>query len=284
MAIDLAIRRKIIDFHNGGMSIRKIAERLDETKSTVHYTIKRYKSTDSIIDKPKSGRPRSLRSRGLINKVREMIRRNPRRSARDMAKKYGTSHTNVLKVLKFDLKQQCFKYVRRQVLSAATVEKRRLRGRILLDWLNRDTRSSVIWSDEKIFTVQQAWNRQNDRLWAVDLEAIPINQRTVFVRQHPAHVMVWAGVTCDGRKTPLIVIPEGVKVNTKVYLDLLKDQVLPWAQQEYGESGYCFMQDGAPAHTSNATQAWCRTNFSEFWDKQMWPPSSPDLNPMDFSV
>ena len=32
------------------------------------------------------------------------------------------------------------------------------------------------------------------------------------------------------------------------------------------------------------TQAWCKSNFEAFWDKDTWPPSSPDCNPMDFSV
>ena len=32
------------------------------------------------------------------------------------------------------------------------------------------------------------------------------------------------------------------------------------------------------------TQDWCRANFSHFWEKEVWPPSSPDLNPLDFFV
>ena len=32
------------------------------------------------------------------------------------------------------------------------------------------------------------------------------------------------------------------------------------------------------------TQSWCRENFPSFWDKEIWPPSSPDLNPLDFSI
>jgi hypothetical protein len=45
-----------------------------------------------------------------------------------------------------------------------------------------------------------------------------------------------------------------------------------------------FQQDGAPAHTSNRTQKWLADNVAQFWDKSMWPPSSPDLNPLDYSV
>ena len=32
------------------------------------------------------------------------------------------------------------------------------------------------------------------------------------------------------------------------------------------------------------TQDWCRANFPHFWEKEVWPPSSPDLNPLDFFV
>ena len=106
----------------------------------------------------------------------------------------------------------------------------------------------------------------------------------MFFRQHPASVMVWGGVTDCGKKTPLIVIPAGVKVNSDIYIDLLNKKVLPWIKKQDWANGYCFMQDGAPAHTSNKTQAYLRENFDEFWSKEKWPPSSPDANPMDFSV
>ena len=85
-------------------------------------------------------------------------------------------------------------------------------------------RPIVGWSDEKIFTVQMSFNRQNDRIYACSLEDIPENQRTIFKRQHPAQIMVWGGVTDCGKKTPLIVIPQGVKVNTDVYLEMLEDK------------------------------------------------------------
>ena len=96
--------------------------------------------------------------------------------------------------------------------------------------------------------------------------------------------MVWAGVTMDGRKTPLIFIGEAVKVNKEVYLALLKYEVLPWLQSEYSVAPYVFTQDGASAHSANIVQAWCSENFPAFCNKSMWPPSSPDLNVMDFAM
>jgi hypothetical protein len=45
-----------------------------------------------------------------------------------------------------------------------------------------------------------------------------------------------------------------------------------------------FQQDGAPAHNSKRTQDWCRVNLPEFWWKELWLPSSPDCNPLDYFV
>ena len=188
------------------------------------------------------------------------------------------------RLLKDDLKLKPFKYQRRHLLNEATKKKRLVRGQEIRKKFLRAPQQEVIRTDEKIFTIERSHNRQNDRIWALSLENIPVNERTMFVRHHPAQIMVWGGVSDNGKKTPLIVIPEGVKVNSQVYLGLLKDKVFPWIRQQTWEHSYWFMQDEAPAHTSNVTQAWLRHNSEAFWDKSMWPPSSPDLNPMDNSI
>ena len=44
-----------------------------------------------------------------------------------------------------------------------------------------------------------------------------------------------------------------------------------------------FLQDGATPHTANNVQDYLRSKFSDrFFDKEKWPPRSPDLNPCDF--
>jgi hypothetical protein len=77
---------------------------------------------------------------------------------------------------------------------------------------------------------------------------------------------------------------EGLKVNTDVYIGLLEKYLKPWLIENYPNEDFVFQQDGAPAHTSHRTQAWFGENNIPFWRKELWPPSSPDLNPLDFSV
>ena len=108
--------------------------------------------------------------------------------------------------------------------------------------------------------------------------------RLTLQRQKPASVMVWGGVTATGLKTSLVFIDEGVKINKDTYLKLMKENLLPWTKLTFGEGGITHQQDGAASHTANFVQNWCKNNMALFWTKEMWPPSSPDLNPMGFSV
>ena len=132
----------------------------------------------------------------------------------------------------------------------------------------QEIQSVLVWSAEKIFTVQVVVNSQNDRVYAHRAQHLPEGCRTHFRRQKPAGVMVWAAVASDGSKSPFVFIQEGVKVNSQVYLQMLEEKVLPWCTNAFGNQ-CVFTQDGAPAHTSNVTQAWCKQHFPGFWDKNM---------------
>ena len=134
-----------------------------------------------------------------------------------------------------------------------------------------------------MFTVEAVTNSKNDRVYAHSSRDLSVNVRSHLRRQKPASVMVWAAVASDGTKSPLIVIDEGVKVNSQVYLNMLQEKVFPWLTESFG-TNFIFTQDGAPAQTANVTQKWCNDHFQGFWDKTMWPPSSPDINPMDFAI
>ena len=58
----------------------------------------------------------------------------------------------------------------------------------------------------------------------------------------------------------------------------------PWLEAMYPAGKYQFQQDSAPAHGAKTTQAWMKNNFSAIWEKEIWPPSSPGLNPLDYGI
>ena len=64
-------------------------------------------------------------------------------------------------------------------------------GQIILEQLKLEPHFSLIWTDEMFLAVEHMHNGQNGRLWGVNIEDIPVNQRTMFHRQHPSHTMFW---------------------------------------------------------------------------------------------
>ena len=80
--------------------------------------------------------------------------------------------------------------------------------------------------------------------------------------------MVWVGISAIGR-TPLIFVPEGVKINSKTYQDLiLEPAVKDLSYTMFSGKAFLFQQDGAPAHTSNTTQDWLKANIPILSDRR----------------
>ena len=100
--------------------------------------------------------------------------------------------------LKIDFNLSPFKKIKAQVLSQTVKTKRLSRAKLLLEKLKDGRQPPVLWTDEKLFTVQAIHNHQNDRIYAVNKEDIPLIERIANKRQQPESVMVCAGATSTG--------------------------------------------------------------------------------------
>ena len=100
------------------------------------------------------------------------------------------------------------------------------------------------------------------------------NVPRVMETKFPATVIVFGVVSSKGHIMPPHIFEVGLKVNTKVYLDMLKSVVIPWCNQVAGGRPWVWQQDSAPAHKSKEIQAWLQEcyNFVPF---SHWPPPSP---------
>ena len=119
----------------------------------------------------------------------------------------------------------------------------------------------------------QIWIATNNR-------DVPRVRKTKF----PATVMVFGAVSSEGHIMPPHIFEDGLKVNTKVYLDVLNSVVIPWCNQVAGGRPWVSQQDSAPAHKSKETQAWLQKKWYDFVPFSHWTPCSPDLNPLDYFV
>ena len=101
------------------------------------------------------------------------------------------------------------------------------------------------------------------------------NMPRVMKTKFPATVMVFSVVSSEGHSMPPHIFEVGLKVNTKVYLDVLKSVVIPWCNQVAGGRPWVWQQDSTPAHKSKETQAWLQKECYDFVHFPHWPPPPP---------
>ena len=176
------------------------------SRAGVYEALKHLKTTGSARPKAKSTPKRNVRTPKLITNTREMLERNLQRSIRKLVSEAGESYGTVQHVIKKDLKLSPYKKTKAQLLTPAAKTKRLQRAKLLLKNLRDGTQPPVMWTDEKLFTVQAVHNHQNGWIWAANKQGIPLNNRLMFQRQKPASVMVWLQLE---RKLPSSSLKKG---------------------------------------------------------------------------
>uniref|UniRef100_A0A0K2V0Z8 Tc1-like transposase DDE domain-containing protein n=1 Tax=Lepeophtheirus salmonis TaxID=72036 RepID=A0A0K2V0Z8_LEPSM len=91
-------------------------------------------------------------------------------------------------------------------------------------------------------------------------------------------------VASNSKNIHLFFFKGGEKIGLETYYKVLRFTILPWLKATYPEDNYVCAQDGVPSHKSGKYQKFCTDNMVDFWPKDMWPSSSPDLNPLDLAV
>ncbi|PIC23776.1 hypothetical protein B9Z55_017354 [Caenorhabditis nigoni] len=277
-------RTSIIELFKRGTPVVDIAKKLHVHRKLVHRTIGRFCRTRNEKDLPRSGRPVSVTSHQVVRAVKERIRRNPERSMRRLATDFKMSEGSMRNIVKKRLGLTPYKITKGAFLTEKNKKLRLQKAKQLLRCTRLGTHMKTLFTDEKIFTVEANKNGQNHRILAKDIKSACQRGKILNRTSHPVSVMVFAGVTANG-KTPLVFVDLGAKINKEYYIKrILEDEVLPWSQAHFGNQHWVFQQDGAPAHRAKITQEWCKTHFPDFIQAQNWPASSPDLNPMDYSV
>jgi len=97
----------------------------------------------------------------------------------------------------------------------------------------------------------------------------------------PIKVMVWLGMCSQGLTEPVIF--EDGTMDAKRYIDEVLPIALKSGHKMLGNN-WTYQQDGAKCHTHHLSQKWCSEHFPAFIPKNRWPPNSPDLCPLDYSL
>ena len=109
-------------------------------------------------------------------------------------------------------------------------------------------------------------------------EATPRMRR----QQGGGGVMIWAGIIGDELVCPFRV-PDGLKLTAATYCEFLKTALEPWLDDLPLSrlKRVVFMHDNAPSHAAKTTTAVFKSLGFVNKSLMIWPPNSPDLNPIE---
>ena len=259
----------------------------------LQYLLKKIDGTGDILRKKGSGRPRTVRTSENIELVEMEIlsqedKPKSHKTQGQIRRLTGISKGSIGRIVKMDLKLKPFKKIRGQKINEKHKEKRVQRARKMLQIFNNDKISRTFFTDEKIFTIDTPLNSQNERVYGPqDTKKNDIaNERIVATRSHfPSSVMVSVGVSNLG-KTSIFFIERNVKINSEYYVNNLLKNMLPEMKNLAGpDKKFVFQQDGARAHTAKYSIDFLNQEQNlQLLEPDMWPPNSPDLNPLDYGI
>ena len=135
----------------------------------------------------------------------------------------------------------------------------------------------VLFTDESRATLDgpDGWSRG----WVIRGDQCPTRIRR---QQGGGGVMLWAGIVGDELVGPFRV-QEGVKLTSNTYCQFLKSFLEPWLEDVPLSRlrNLIFMHDNAPSHAAKATTQYLGSIGFKNKTMMIWPPNSPDLNPIE---
>ncbi|UYV80156.1 hypothetical protein LAZ67_18001842, partial [Cordylochernes scorpioides] len=279
-------RAAIIVALRAGRSPKEIVDFLKLPKTTIYRVKKQFDEADSNKEgiatrKKHSRRSDRVRDEEFVKNVKEKIDGNPGKSMRAIAKEMDVGSMTIVRTIHEDLGLKSYALRKGQLLTENMKNNRKGKAAALLNNLKHDSFGMLrFFSDEKNFDVNQKVNPRNDRWICKDPSEIPVVMHTKF----PASVMVLGVISSEGDVMPPHFFEKGLRMNADTYINVLETVVKPWMDMVAAGRKYVFQQDSAPAHKAKKTQSWLTLNVPSHWGPDIWPPNSPDCNPLDYYV
>jgi len=268
-------RGEIVGAWKCGISVRKIAETLNQSKSTVQDVISVYRSSNCEKPPPRSGRPRIMTERDNRH-LQRILKENRRTNLQELRENFVASTSTDVSMITIQplLHEQGFFGrigTRKPLVSEVNRQKRLLWARERQTW--EKEWETIIWSDESRFELFRGDGKKY--VWRQPHEKYDVGCLIPTFKSGQKGVMVW-GCFTKNRLGPLVRL-EG-RVTANVYIDVLENHLLPFLDTLDNKEDHVFQEDNAPVHTASKTKKWKRENNI---NSIPWPAQSPDLNPIE---
>lgn len=221
------------------------------------------------------------RNSDKVQKIELYFQIHPTASVRDASKCLHISASQVYNILTNKLGYKAYSTQTRHMLTdKAKVKRLYFANNFDISLLDR------IWfSDESHFYLNPSANK-NLVYWAKSKPDRNFIQKPL----HSLKLTIWMAASQSGIFWRTI----SGNVNTDSYLNLIKNEFVPYLRSRNLINNSFFMQDGAPAHTATPVLKYLNeifrdrvisTKYPQKYNVGFeWPPYSPDLNPLDFSI
>ena len=184
----------IVELHPAGSNLKAIIKATKYPKSTVHDVVKQLKGGKGIGHSPCSPHKAKKRTPRFVAGLNKSIKANPSLSMAVPASRRSVSRRMVSRAIKEDLGLKSFVRERQHLLTSKMKEIRFKRGKKLKQLCKVNQGVVRLLSDESNFTVDRAFNPQNNCCLAQTKSNIP----PVMKMKHPSQIMVFGLITSDG--------------------------------------------------------------------------------------
>lgn len=266
----------IIRLYKEKKSHRDIQKALKVGFSTIATVIEQYRNQNIIPDQAKRGRPKKIGNTMLTQFIKQQTLENRRVSCTKIADSWNYSQAHYFSIspesvrrVRHDLNFHYKPPKIRQKLTTKQMRKRYIFSQSVLQREDFDI-TKIVFSDESRICL----GPDSRFIWYQPGEIAD----SVFIEHSKAEVgvMVWAAIGLN-YKSELIICRKNI--DAKEYRNVIKkSNMVQIMNEKNGNGNWCFMQDGAPAHTAKETQTFLVKRMNILAN---WPANSPDLNPIE---
>ena len=262
-------------FKHTNKSQTEIAQAVGMNQSTCSRVIKQYQQYgDCMTNYQNCGGSNKKFNKRDLRHLRSLVVKSPRCTAANIRAELGVFGGVSIRTIQRALVEAGCKVVtskKKSFISAANVIKHYNWARDHIKWTQSQW-NNVVWSDE---TIVEAKDRCPRLVRVVQGHSITTDHYESTVK-HPTKVMFWSCFSFKG--TCRIHVMDG-NHNSNGYIEqIINGQLKQQLQEWFPEGNGVFQQDNAPCHVSKKSLACFRDQGISLLE---WPPSSPDLNPIE---
>ncbi len=161
-------RVAIVALHRCGMPPTEIMKTLTPlviNERLVFCMLSKYKEANDVSDCPRSGWPHIAQTREVVRTACARVMRNPLQKQIILTREMQIALRTMSHTLHDDLGLRAYKCYTRHLLTTKLKDIRCVRAQKLLESYGSSAYRDILFTDEKIFDIEAAFDKQNDRVY-----------------------------------------------------------------------------------------------------------------------